>query len=125
MDLYMTKRIATRRRRATVALGTAAVAAATALSACNSPTDTLLQAIDPDIINPVDVQSSEGALALYYGALKRLQDATAAGGTNGNESTWLFGGLVADEWSTTSTFVQNDEGDERSIALNNSTVTFE
>ncbi|AHG90169.1 hypothetical protein J421_2632 [Gemmatirosa kalamazoonensis] len=120
----MTKRIPTRRGWTLGGLG-ATLALGAMLSACNSPTDTLLQATDPDIINPGDVQNADGALALYYGALKRLQDATAAGGTNGNESTWLFGGLLADEWSTSSTFVQNDEGDERSIQLNNSTVTFE
>ena len=33
-----------------------------------------------------------------------------------DESTWLFGGLLVDEWATSSTFVQNDETDQRSIS---------
>ena len=37
-------------------------------------------------------------------------------GNAGTESTWLLGGLLADEWSTSSTFVQNDETDERQIS---------
>jgi hypothetical protein len=110
----------TSRGRALVALALGA-----ALAACDNPKDTLLEAVDPDIINPIDVQNADGATALYFGALKRLQDATAAGGTNGQESTWLAGGLLADEWSTSSTFVENDEIDERAIQINNSTVTYE
>jgi hypothetical protein len=63
------------------------------------------------------VQSAAGATAVRNGALSRLRTATADG-----ESTWLFGGLLVDEWSSSSTFVQNDETDQRSIQLNNSTV---
>ena len=48
---------------------------------------------------------------------------TGADNTNGPESTWLFGGLLADEWGTASTFVQNDEVDKRAIGSDNSTVT--
>jgi hypothetical protein len=78
----------------------------------------LLEATDPDIINPIDVESPEGAAALRIGALERFRDMTG-----GNESTWLFGGLLADEWSTSSTFVQNDETDQRLIQLNNASIT--
>jgi len=78
----------------------------------------LLEATDPDLINPVDVESPEGAAALRIGALERFRDMTG-----GNESTWLFGGLLADEWSTSSTFVQNDETDQRLIQLNNGSIT--
>lgn len=48
-----------------------------------------------------------------------------ADASHGN--TWLFGGLLADEWATASTFVQNDEVDEvdeRRTKLDNSTVAF-
>ena len=106
-------------------VGAAAGALLAGTVACSDTRDTLLEAVDPDVINPQDIQSADGALALYYGALNRLKDATAGGPTNGRESTWLAGGLLADEWSTSSTFVQNDEIDERSIQLNNSTVTYE
>ena len=85
-------------------------------AACS--TETLLEVDDPDLIDPTDVQSLEGALGLRTGALGRFRSITA-----GAESTWLFGGLLADEWSTSSTFVQNDETDQRRIQTNNSSVT--
>lgn len=88
-----------------------------AMTACSSVTDSLLEATDPDIINPADLKSSEGAIGLANGALASFRDITA-----GNESTWLFGGLLADEWSTSSTFPQNDQTDQRRIEDNNSQV---
>lgn len=94
---------------------TAAALAATA--ACSGITDTLLEAVDPDLINPNDVNSLEGARGLAVGTISRLTAITA-----GAESTWLFGGLLADEWATSSTFVQNDETDQRRIQENNSSI---
>jgi hypothetical protein len=94
-----------------------AVAGLVTLGACDI-TDSLLEAKDPDIINPEDVENAEGAIALANGALDFFRNTTG-----GDESTWLFGGLLADEWSTSSTFVQNDETDQRKIQTNNSTVT--
>lgn len=89
-----------------------------ALTACGSVTDSLLKAEDPDVIPPPATQSAEGATGLAYGALDTFRSITA-----GNESTWLFGGLLADEWSTSSTFPQNDETDQRRIQENNGQVT--
>lgn len=85
---------------------------------CSSVTDSLLEATDPDLINPSATGSIEGARALANGTISRLTAITA-----GNESTWLFGGLLADEWATSSTFVQNDETDQRKIQENNSSIT--
>ncbi|HET6680796.1 MAG TPA: hypothetical protein VFG84_06315 [Gemmatimonadaceae bacterium] len=85
---------------------------------CSDLSDSLLEAADPDIVDPTAAQSPEGAIGVYNGALSRFANLSA-----GDESTWLFGGLLADEWSTSSTFVQNDETDQRSIKLNNSSVT--
>ncbi len=99
---------------------TLALATAAAVAACDTVKTNLLEAVDPGIINPGSVQSPAGATAVRNGALARLRTATADG-----ESTWLFGGLLADEWATSSTFVQNDETDQRSIQLNNSTVNGE
>ena len=96
---------------------TLAAAALLAIAACDL-TDSLLEVKDPDIINPDDVQNAEGAIALANGALDFFRNTTG-----GDESTWLFGGLLADEWSTSSTFVQNDETDQRKIQTNNSTIT--
>jgi len=98
----------------------AAAALVPALVACSEVTDNLLEATDPDIISPENAQSAEGARALYNGALSRLR--LIASGVGGEGSTWLFGGLLADEWSTSSTFVQNDETDLRAIQINNGTV---
>ena len=94
-----------------------AVASAMSLAACDRVKTSLLEAVDPDVIDPSAVQSPNGAVAVRNGALSRLRTATADG-----ESTWLFGGLLVDEYATSSTFVQNDETDQRSIQLNNSIV---
>ena len=89
-----------------------------ALSACSSITDNLLTAETPGIIPPALTQSAEGALGLANGTLDTFRSITA-----GNESTWLFGGLLGDEWSTSSTFPQNDETDQRHVQENNAQVT--
>lgn len=90
----------------------------TSFAACSNVVDPLLEADDPDIISPANINSREGAAALYRGAITRLSDATA-----GSESTWLYGGLLADEYGTSSTFVQNDETDLRRVQTSNSQVT--
>ena len=98
-----------------------AVAAGSAITACGDTTDTLLEAIDPDLINPSDLLTGEGALALYVGTFNRARQAFLGTGTDNGQ--WLFGGLLADEWSTSSTFIQNDEADQRKVLENNSTAT--
>lgn len=99
---------------------TLALASAAGLAGCDTVKKNLLEASDPEIIDPSSVQSAAGATAVRNGALARLRTATADG-----ESTWLFGGLLADEWATSSTFVQNDETDQRTIQLDNGTVNTE
>ena len=104
----------------------AALAAATALAACDRVKSSLLEAVDPDVIDPSQVQSAGGAVAVRNGALSRLRVATAdctGSCGSGNESSWIFGGLLADEWASSSSFVQNDETDQRKIKLDNRTVT--
>src|SRR5690348_16105726 len=97
-----------------------AVSAALALAGllgCDTVKTNLLESTNPTVIDPSSVQSAAGATAVRNGALARLRTATADG-----ESTWMFGGLLVDEWASSSTFVQNDETDQRSTQLNNSTV---
>ncbi|MDB4874734.1 MAG: hypothetical protein JWM41_1180 [Gemmatimonadetes bacterium] len=101
---------------------TVTVAGAVAIGACSSLKNDLLEAPDPDIIDPSSVQSAAGANAVRVGALARLRSATVTSGNNGTDGTWLLGGLLTDEWSTSSTFVQNDEVDERQISTSNSSV---
>ena len=106
----------TRRRRGWLP-GVITAGALVAVAACSAAKENLLTAVDPDLIDPMSVQSAEGANAIRIGALSRFRDATA-----GSDGQWLFGGLLADEWSTSSTFVQNDEADERQLSANNSTI---
>lgn len=93
------------------------------LSGCGAQ-DKLLSAETPEIIDPANLNSVDGAEALRIGALERWRLTTGGDNANGNDNTWLFGGLLADEWATSSTFVQNDEADQRNIRTDNSTVTF-
>jgi hypothetical protein len=88
------------------------------LAACDSATDRLLGVENPDIIFAPDVRSAEAARGLANGVIDTFRETTA-----GAESTWLFGGLLADEWSTSSTFIQNDETDQRTIQEFNSSIT--
>ena len=98
------------RGRGRVMLSALALVALASAGACKSISDPLLQSTDPDIINPIDLNSSDGAEALRVGALGRLSSMTA-----GSESTWLFGGLLADEWKSSDTFQQRDETDQRNM----------
>jgi hypothetical protein len=107
-------------RRALVA---GVIATAAVVAGCNV-TDQLLSAPDPDFVPPGATDSPDGADALRLGAMARFRNITAGDNGNGNESTWLFGGLLADEWGTASTFVQNDQVDERRVGADNSTVTY-
>jgi len=94
-----------------------AIISALPLAACSNVKDELLDAPDPDIINPSDIQSPEGADALRVGAFTRLRLITA-----GSESAWLYGGLLADEWKSSDTFSQRNETDQRSIQTNNANI---
>ena len=103
--------------------GRAAVGALAAVlligaAACSRITEPLLEADDPDLILPSNVNSLPGARAVANGALGRFRSSTAGG-----EGMWLFGGLMTDEWATSSTFIQNDEADQRTVQELNTQVT--
>ena len=72
-------------------VGAAVFAAATLTGGCDNLKENLLEAPNPNNIDPSNVQSAAGANAVRLGALARLRTATGAA-----ESTWLFGGLLAD-----------------------------
>jgi hypothetical protein len=99
------------------------VAGAVLVTACGM-NDKLLGVENPDLIDPANLGTPDGAEQLRVGALDRWRLTTGGDNVNGNDNTWLFGGLLADEWATSSTFVQNDEVDERRTKVDNSTVTF-
>ena len=79
--------------------------------------DRALAVEDPDIIIPSNINSAEAAAALRIGTLARFSQATSGG-----ESYWLFGGLLADEWRSSDTFVQRNETDQRNVTLNNANL---
>ncbi|HUQ84526.1 MAG TPA: hypothetical protein VM076_25450 [Gemmatimonadaceae bacterium] len=109
------------RRRALIGRAVLALALMSPL-ACGDVTDTLLEATDPDLINPSDLDSPDGATALKFGALNRFRNMTAGITAAGTEGMWLLGGLLADEWSTSSTFQENDQIDKRDVAPSNASV---
>jgi len=115
------KRYLFRGRLTAAATLLAAAGAVSLIQGCSNLTDPLLEATDPDLIVPGTIQNADGAQGLYIGALSRLRNATVTASTI-QEPEWMFSGLLADEWSTSSTFIQNDEVDQRNIKLNNSSV---
>ena len=94
------------------------LALAMSATACQEANNRFLNVVDPDIIFPNEVLSPEAAVSVAYGAIATFRSTTGA-----DESTWLFGGLLVDEWSTSSTFIQNDETDQRQIQEFNQSIT--
>ena len=99
-------------RRAAAAALLAAIA-----TGCMS-SDRILSVEDPDIINPADVQSPAGANAVRIGALARLNTATS-----GDESLFLLGGMLGDEWINGDSFIDRQQVDQRVIVTSNSFLT--
>lgn len=87
-----------------------------ALTGCGVQ-DRLLTASDPDLISPETANSPDAAIAQRNGAHLAFQTMTAGG-----ESTWLLGGMLADEWRSGDTFTERDETDKRSVQTNNGNV---
>ena len=81
-------------------------------------TDRILSVEDPDIINPADVQSPAGANAVRIGALARLNTSTS-----GDESLFLLGGMLGDEWINGDSFIDRQQVDQRVIVTSNSFLT--
>jgi hypothetical protein len=105
------------RTRAPGAIALAALVAVL-LAACSS----LLDVTDPDIINPGDVNTADGAVAAYNGA---IGDFTfAKDGDNGaTEGQVLVSGVMADEYFDSETFPTRIEYDSRAINTDNATLT--
>lgn len=103
--------------RARGAVMPAALSALLVLVACDRVHHDLLDAPDPDIIDPASVNTPEAAEALRIGALGRLRIITAGG-----EGAWMLGGLLTDEWKSGDTFSQRNETDQRLVQENNANV---
>ena len=102
------------RRLATLALA----AGVLPLASCNR--DRILDIVDPDVINPSNLNSAAAAEALRVGALARLNNATTGftGGSLG-EGAFFYGGTLTDELRSGDTFVQRDQTDQRAIETTN------
>jgi hypothetical protein len=117
---YQMSRFLTGRRSATLR-ALLAVAAVLPMTGCDSPTDALLEATDPDIINPSDVTSPDAADALARGAVQRFKQMTAGAGFQ-QESMWLLGGMLADEYRLSDTFADRIQVDRRILQTQNAQV---
>ena len=88
------------------------------LAACSG----LLDVKDPDIINTGDVQSPDGAIAAYNGAIGDFAFAND-GDNGGTEGQILVSGVFADEYIDVETFPTRIEYDSRAISERNGTLT--
>ena len=103
--------------RARGAVITTVIGVLLSLNACDRVQHDLLDAPDPDIIDPSSVNTPEAADALRVGALSRLRNITAGG-----EGAWMLGGLLVDEWKSGDTFSQRNETDQRTVQESNGNV---
>lgn len=101
-------------RRMRLAAAMTAMAVLT-LAACS--VDRILDVTDPDIINPSDVSSPQGVDAVRLGTIARLNQATT-----GNESFFMLGGLLSDEWRSGDSYQDRDATDQRNATPQNSFV---
>jgi starch-binding outer membrane protein, SusD/RagB family len=92
------------------------VACALALTGCQL--DSVVKATDPDVIDPSFIRSVSGAEGVRIGTLGRFN-----ANTTGGESMLLYGGLMADEFTTGDTFSQRNETDQRSLSPDNANIT--
>ena len=105
-----------RTRTLRTALAAALIIATLPVVSCSR--ETLLGVSQPDLINPGDLNSADGAEGLRIGAIRNFKLMTAL-----DESSWFYGGLLVDEWKSADTFTQRDETDQRNVTEQNTLVT--
>ena len=88
------------------------------VSACG-----LLDTDQPNIIDPDEINSPEGARALALGALSDFTFAKDGDGTGFEDGLILAGGLLADEFIHSTTPPSQQEVDQRSTAIINPTLS--
>jgi hypothetical protein len=104
----------------TRSVGTFGVVAALLLVGACDVKEELLSPQNPTVIDPSAVNNPGAANALRVGALGAMRSNT--GGNGGNETAWLMGGLLTDEWKSADTFLQRNETDQRKMQTNNSSI---
>ena len=95
-----------------------ALAATLPLGACG-----LLDTDQPNIIDPGEINSPEGAQALRLGAIADFAFAKDGDGTQFEDGLILAGGLLADEFIHSTTPPSQQEVDQRTTALINPTLS--
>ena len=97
----------------------------TALSVllAGAPACGLLDTDQPNIIDPNEIDSPEGAQALALGALADFTFAKDGDGTQFEDGLILAGGLLADEFIHSTTPPSQQEVDQRTTALINPTLS--
>src|SRR5436309_9983083 len=73
----------------------ASATAVLAVAGCDRVKTELLAPQNPGLVDPSAVASQTAALALRVGAIGRYKQVTNG---NGSESTWEYGGTLADEY---------------------------
>src|SRR6059036_2847800 len=101
-----------------VGAGAVAVLVAILLTACSS----LLDVTDPDVIDPKDANTPDGAVGSYNGAIGDFTFAND-GDNGGTEGQILVSGVMSDEYFDSETFPTRIEYDSRAINENNGTLT--
>jgi starch-binding outer membrane protein, SusD/RagB family len=92
------------------------------VSAC-SAAENLLDVTDPDIVNPGDVNTPAAANALRLGTLSLFTVATTgATNINNGDTQFLIGGMLADEWRSSDTFLERNQIDRRAMTTDNAQV---
>ena len=108
----------TRRRQPGVPRRVAAMMMALAVLGCGD----VLNVEDPDIIDPNNVNTPAGAVALYAGAIGEWSFAIV-GDAGGTEGQILVGGMMTDEYIHSGTFPTRLEFELRKIDERNGTLT--
>jgi len=83
----------------------------------------LLDTDQPNIIDPGEINSPEGAMALREGAIADFAFAKDGDGTQSDDGLILAGGLLADEFIHSTTPPSQQEVDQRTTALINPTLS--
>ncbi|MEO7136325.1 MAG: hypothetical protein ABI037_01285 [Gemmatimonadales bacterium] len=83
----------------------------------------LLDTDQPNIIDPGEINSPEGAMALREGAIADFAFAKDGDGTQFDDGLILAGGLLADEFIHSTTPPSQQEVDQRTTALINPTLS--
>lgn len=106
------------RRTIGAALTVSAFAGGMFVSGCNIRKELVAPDLNGNVIDQPSTSDPTGANGLRLGALGALKAQTGS-----SESVWQLGGLLADEWKSSSANAATNEIDQRSVTTSNASVT--